>query len=102
MKRRKKVPQYHNLRDLRARAYRAQDSLCYWCKRLMTDDEVTGDHLTPLYAGGKTEPGNIVAACPQCNSSRNSETNRLPKGESPVVATIGNDTVYSPFELLRR
>jgi hypothetical protein len=63
-KRRKRIT--WNLRHLRLRAYRTQNGLCYWCKRPMdrdpeseSDARLTADHLVPIYAGGKTRPGNI-------------------------------------------
>lgn len=30
----------------------------------------TWDHVVPVSAGGRTEPGNIVPACGSCNSSK--------------------------------
>jgi 5-methylcytosine-specific restriction endonuclease McrA len=58
---------------------------------------MTADHLVPRYAGGKTVPGNIVAACGQCNNSRNSETNQPKAG---TIFSIGDDAPSSPFEPL--
>jgi hypothetical protein len=31
---------------------------------------MTADHVTPMRWGGRTEPGNIVAACYECNHAR--------------------------------
>jgi 5-methylcytosine-specific restriction endonuclease McrA len=63
----------------------------------------TADHLVPLYAGGKTVAGNIVAACRACNNARNgSETNRRRASEPGLVASIGDDAPSSPFEVLAR
>jgi hypothetical protein len=59
----------------------------------------TADHLVPLYAGGKTTAGNIVAACLACNTTRNaSETNRRRASEPGLVASVGDDAPRSPFE----
>ena len=55
---------------LRARALRAQP----WCGDCMTegrpDNPLTGDHIVPLSAGGRNEPGNIRILCRRCNSVR--------------------------------
>ena len=96
-------------RRLAQRASRAQGGLCYWCQAPMilvkttTADEprlMTADHLVPVYAGGRTIAGNIVAACYQCNSGRhNEETNRIKPGAT--VMTIGDPSSPSPFEILK-
>lgn len=94
------------LKALRERACRAQDGLCYWCHQPMLLNgpanhplACTADHYIPRYAGGKTRPGNIVAACRKCNSSRQTEANIPPKTER--VTTAGSDVNYSPFAVLK-
>jgi 5-methylcytosine-specific restriction endonuclease McrA len=37
------------------------------------DKRLTRDHLLAVSKGGKTESGNIVPACPSCNSSKNDD-----------------------------
>lgn len=93
------------LRRFRDRAHARQGGLCHWCARSMNKGapdsdplQTTGDHLIPLYAGGRTKPGNIVAACRECNNRRNPETDRGPGG---LVASAGDPTVISPFACLR-
>lgn len=95
------------LRMLRSTACRKQRGRCYWCNGLMLQGQqhqlhpnyATAEHLVPVYAGGLTKPGNIVAACAKCNNERNTETNRTKiKG---VVFTSGDDTPRSPFEKLK-
>jgi 5-methylcytosine-specific restriction endonuclease McrA len=100
---------HHIGRRLAQRASRAQGGLCYWCQTPMIlvkttpADEprlMTADHLVPVYAGGLTIAGNIVAACYQCNSGRhNEETNRIKPGAT--VMTIGDPSSPSPFEILK-
>src|SRR5262245_39184184 len=92
---------------LRERAHRAQGGLCYWCGRKMRTNgpqnhplACTGDHLIPRYAGGLTKPGNIVAACRECNSSRNSEADKPSKTEG--VFSAGDPRFFSPFERLKK
>lgn len=93
------------LRILRERANRKQGGLCHWCKQLMKtvappNDPLllTGDHLVPMHAGGKTVPGNIVAACAKCNSERHPEMNRTGGG---LIATVGTETSAGPFDVLK-
>lgn len=92
------------LRILRARAFREQDGKCYWCKEQMNEGaensdprQLTGDHLKPLHQGGKTVPGNIVAACRECNNERHPELHSMGGG---IVARAGNEAPRSPFEAL--
>jgi 5-methylcytosine-specific restriction endonuclease McrA len=62
----------------------------------------TADHLLPRYAGGKTIAGNIVAACRACNNGRNSpETNRRRASAPRLVASAGENTPRSPFDVLK-
>jgi 5-methylcytosine-specific restriction endonuclease McrA len=85
-------------RQMRRRAYHKQDGHCFFCQHWFPFEEITGDHYVPIYAGGQTRPGNIVAACARCNNTRNApETNRRGKGFRCVA---GNDTPRSPFEVL--
>ena len=41
---------------------------CTYCGS--SDRSLTQDHIVPLSSGGSDEPGNIVAACKSCNSSK--------------------------------
>ena len=97
MKRRRVRNDHHTLPALRARAARRQKGLCYWCKQPMLG--VTADHLIPLYAGGQTRPGNIVAACAKCNNHRHPELNRTKELRR---LTIGDDKPTSPFEVIAK
>lgn len=92
------------LRQLRRSAYRAQGGRCFWCQEPMKRQAeqgdpllCTGDHLIPLHRGGRTIPGNIVAACRKCNNERHPELKSLGGG---IVASVGNDALRSPFSVL--
>jgi 5-methylcytosine-specific restriction endonuclease McrA len=91
-------------RFFRRHAYRRQYRLCYWCFTGLhegapsTDpQQSTADHRVPLHAGGRTVPGNIVAACRDCNTRRHPEMNR---GGGGLVATVGDSRGVSPFACL--
>jgi 5-methylcytosine-specific restriction endonuclease McrA len=93
------------LRALRAQAARDQKFLCYWCGEEMRTDvddnhprAVSGDHKIPKHNGGKTIPGNIVAAHRECNERRHPELNMT---KEPRRLSAGDDTPRSPFEILR-
>jgi 5-methylcytosine-specific restriction endonuclease McrA len=106
-KRKRKARPGWSLPALRQRACRTQKGLCYWCGQQMKPDaestdplRLTADHLVPVYAGGSTRPGNIVAACARCNNSRQVETNRRKLAEArPICA--GDETTHSPFAVLK-
>lgn len=87
------------LRLLTRRAYFRQAGRCYHCDELLALEQATGDHLKPRYQGGMTIPGNIVAACFECNNHRNNETNR---SGGRMNMTVGDDTPRSPFEALAK
>lgn len=46
---------------------------CHWCCAPLSPSEVTIDHVTPLFRGGKHSPENIVASCKSCNSSKSTK-----------------------------
>lgn len=92
------------LQCLRDEAFKKQGMRCHWCGLFMKPVAapqdpllLTGDHVIPLHAGGKTIRGNIVAACRSCNNGRHPEFNSLGIG---IVATVGDATPRSPFEVL--
>jgi 5-methylcytosine-specific restriction endonuclease McrA len=59
---------------------------------------MTAEHVRPVWDGGRSVAGNVVAACYECNHARNSETNQTKRGSK---FTIGDDTPSSPFAELR-
>lgn len=90
-------------RILRKRAYHGQNGKCFWCGVAMClvagcPCQCTGDHVDPLCLGGRTVPGNVVAACARCNNERHPEFNSVGVG---VVATTGETISHSPFSVLQ-
>jgi 5-methylcytosine-specific restriction endonuclease McrA len=47
---------------------------CYFCRRSLTKENSTLDHLTPLARGGLSEGGNLVAVCFDCNQEKEDMT----------------------------
>lgn len=41
--------------------------ICYYCGNKFKVDELTMDHLIPLIRGGKSNKGNLVPSCKECN-----------------------------------
>jgi HNH endonuclease len=59
---------------------------------------MTAEHVRPVWDGGRTVAGNVVAACYECNHARSGELNQTKRGSK---FTIGDDTPSSPFAGLR-
>jgi len=96
-------------RRLARRAFVTQRGLCHWCRRLMDPASpgntgvcqpltMTADHVKPVWDGGHTVSGNVVAACYECNQARGTLSNRF---SDDWKYTVGDDTPSSPFEVLR-
>ncbi len=48
--------------------------ICYYCQNKFPPSELTMDHVVPLARGGKSQPGNIVPACVECNREKKLRT----------------------------
>ena len=62
-------------RELRASQWwkrRVSDGVCYYCRRRVGAKALTMDHLVPLGRGGSSVRGNVVAACKDCNTRKQS------------------------------
>ena len=59
---------------------------------------MTAEHVQPVWDGGRSVAGNVVAACYECNNARSREANQTKRGSK---LTIGDDTPSSPFAALR-
>ena len=62
-------------RELRASQWwkrRIGNGICYYCRRRVAKGTLTMDHLVPLGRGGRSVRGNVVPACKDCNSRKQS------------------------------
>jgi HNH endonuclease len=59
---------------------------------------MTAEHVRPVWDGGRTVAGNVVAACYECNHARSGVFNQSKRGSRRFV--IGDDTPSSPFAVL--
>lgn len=51
----------------RREAYEKQKGICVICKDKFKTEEMEADHITPWYAGGKTNSENCQMLCKECN-----------------------------------
>jgi len=62
-------------RDWRRSAWwkrRIAAGLCHYCRRDVGVTALTMDHLIPLIRGGRSVRGNMVPACKDCNTKKQS------------------------------
>jgi 5-methylcytosine-specific restriction endonuclease McrA len=62
-------------REIRASQWwkrRIADGVCYYCRRRVGHRRLSMDHLVPLGRGGRSVRGNVVPACKDCNSRKQS------------------------------
>ena len=62
-------------RELRASGWwkrRISTGLCYYCRRQVGHKALTMDHIVPLGRGGTSTRGNVVPACKDCNTRKQS------------------------------
>ena len=45
---------------------------CYYCRRQVGAGALTMDHIVPLGRGGRSARGNVVPACKECNTRKQS------------------------------
>lgn len=51
---------------------RVASGLCHYCRRAVGAKELTLDHVIPLVRGGRSIRANMVAACKDCNTKKQS------------------------------
>ena len=62
-------------RQLRASQWwkrRLAKGVCYYCGRAVPPKKLTMDHLVPIARGGKSNKGNVVPCCKDCNTQKQS------------------------------
>jgi 5-methylcytosine-specific restriction endonuclease McrA len=62
-------------RDLRGSQWwkrRIADGVCHYCRRHVGHRALGMDHVVPLGRGGRSVRGNVVPACKDCNSRKQS------------------------------
>jgi 5-methylcytosine-specific restriction enzyme A len=46
------------------------EGVCHYCGRKVGIKNLTMDHVIPLSRGGKSQKGNIVPSCKECNNKK--------------------------------
>jgi 5-methylcytosine-specific restriction endonuclease McrA len=76
-------------RELRATQWwkrRIAGGICHYCRRRVGRLALGMDHIVPLGRGGRSVRGNVVPACKDCNSSKQS---LLPVEWQDYLARLG-------------
>jgi 5-methylcytosine-specific restriction protein A len=76
-------------RELRASQWwkrRIADGMCYYCRHRAGIRALSMDHIVPLSRGGRSVRGNVVPACKDCNSRKQS---MLPVEWGEYVRALG-------------
>ncbi|MCP3968173.1 MAG: HNH endonuclease [Lentisphaerae bacterium] len=47
-----------------------QAGICHYCGKKFPAGELTMDHVVPVARGGRSNKGNIVACCKECNNDK--------------------------------
>lgn len=64
-----------NARELRESQWwnrRIAEGICYYCRRKVGRATLTMDHIVPMGRGGRSIRGNVVPACKDCNTRKQS------------------------------
>ena len=78
-------------RELRASQWwkrRIATGICYYCRRHVGHGALTMDHIVPLGRGGSSIRGNVVPACKECNTRKQS---LLPIEWQQYLRSLGAD-----------
>ena len=44
--------------------------ICHYCQLKFSCAELTMDHIVPIGRGGKSQKGNVVVSCKECNNKK--------------------------------
>ena len=76
---------------------RRDDHRCRYCGAAAPDVKLTIDHVVPVSLGGSDEPGNLVAACPDCNAGKAASN-----PDAPLVADVSDKAIRWAARACRR
>ena len=65
--------------------FRRDDHLCLYCGNKFKTEDLSRDHVTPLFQGGRDLWVNVVSACKRCN---NAKAGRTPKQANMKLLAI--------------
>lgn len=70
---------------LRYEVLRRDNHACRYCGAAAPDAKLTVDHVIPTALGGSDDPGNLVAACVDCNAGKSSSN-----PDAPLVGDVSD------------
>ena len=73
---------------LRYEILRRDNHACRYCGRAAPEVPLTVDHIVPVALGGSDDPGNLVAACKDCNSGKSASA-----PDAPLAADVAQDAL---------
>jgi HNH endonuclease len=73
---------------LRYEVLRRDNHACRYCGAKAPDAILTVDHVVPTALGGSDDPGNLVAACKDCNSGKSSSS-----ADASLVGDVADDAI---------
>jgi hypothetical protein len=73
---------------LRYEILKRDGNKCRYCGATADESPLTIDHVVPVSLGGTDDPGNLVAACKDCNAGKSSSN-----PDAPLVAAVSDDAL---------
>ncbi len=49
---------------------RLAQGVCHWCGNHFAPEDLTMDHIVPIFRGGKSSRNNVVPCCKECNNKK--------------------------------
>lgn len=49
---------------------RLAQGVCHWCGHHFAPEDLTMDHIVPIFRGGKSSRNNVVPCCKECNNKK--------------------------------
>ena len=69
-------------KQVKVALWKHKEHICYYCRRPLTNEMATLDHVIPLSRGGRTNQKNCILSCYPCNKKKGDKffgTRRLTK-----------------------
>lgn len=74
--------------------FKRDDHLCLYCGNKLKSENLSRDHITPLFQGGKDLWVNVVTACKRCNNAKAGRTPEQANMELLAIPFIPTHAEY--------
>lgn len=74
--------------------FNRDDHLCLYCGLKFSSDNLSRDHVTPLFQGGKDKWVNVVSACKRCNNAKAGRTPEQAKMKLLAIPFVPTHAEY--------